>query len=64
MLSSLIFLVSDKTDYVYNDANQMTTSGAQSIDVDVNGNVTNDGTSNHVFLLGKCKWKDYKIIHV
>ncbi|MEK5149155.1 DNRLRE domain-containing protein [Psychrobacillus sp. FSL K6-4615] len=37
------------TEYVYNDANQMTDAGTQSIAVDVNGNVTNDGRYEYVW---------------
>ncbi|WP_455644621.1 RHS repeat domain-containing protein [Lysinibacillus xylanilyticus] len=35
--------------YGYNDANQMTNAGTQSIDVDINGNVTNDGRFEYVW---------------
>ena len=35
-----------KTEYIYNDTNQMTTAGTQSIAV--NGNVTNDGRYEYV----------------
>ena len=38
-----------KTDYGYNDANQMTKAGEQSIAVDDNGNVTNDGRYEYVW---------------